>query len=303
MSRLRLPALLAEYQAGNDPARRHWLDRLPEVIAEMAGQWELELDDPFEPGGVCAWVAPARTASGERVVLKVGWLHAEATHEAAGLHFWAGDGAVRLHASQEFGDCVAMLLERCEPGTMLHVLPEPEQDEILCSLLPRLWREPPAGHDFPSLLGMCQRWADEYEEEQGGLDPAAGDSGTGSDRPRLLDPGIEQAGLELFRTLPASTGRQVLLATDMHAQNILAARREPWLAIDPKPHVGDPAYDPLQHMINCDRVVTDPAGLARRFADLLGLDAERLRLWLFARCVQGSPMRPELAEAAARIAP
>ncbi len=322
-TRIRLPALLTEYLASNtDPARQRWLDGLPEVIAQVARQWEVELADPFDPGGSCAWVAPARTAGGARVVLKVGWIHPEATHEAAGLRFWDGNGAVRLHASELLGDCVAMLLERCEPGTMLAGLPEPDQDEILCTVLLRLWREPPAEHDFPSLLQMCERWADEYEEETGAHSTMTGDSGaceesasedrTGQDRagegragenwPRI-DPGIERAGLELFRTLPASADRQVLLATDLHGQNVLAAEREPWLAIDPKPHVGDPAYDPLQHMINCDRVVTDPVGLMRRLADLLGLDRERLRLWLFARCVQGSLARPELAEVAGRIAP
>ncbi|HUB40339.1 MAG TPA: aminoglycoside phosphotransferase family protein [Streptosporangiaceae bacterium] len=289
MTALRLPGRLAEYGGSNtDPARQRWLDRLPSVIAQIARQWELELGDPFEPGGACAWVAPARAASGNRLVLKVGWVHPEATHEAAGLRFWNGNGAVRLHASELLGDCQAMLLERCEPGTMLAELPEPDQDQVLCALLPRLWREPPAGHEFPSLAEMCERWAREYEAK--------------ADRPPL-DPGIERAGIELFRTLPASAERQALLATDLHGQNILAAQREPWLAIDPKPHVGDPAFDPLQHMLNCERVLVDPAGLARRHAELLGLDPERVRLWLFARCVQALPDWPELAGVAVRLAP
>jgi streptomycin 6-kinase len=289
MTALRLPTRLAEYVASNtDPARQRWLDRLPEVIAHIAGHWELDVGEPFEPGGACAWVAPARTASGEQLVLKVGWVHPEASHEAAGLRFWDGNGPVRLHASELLSDCMAMLLERCEPGTMLAELPEPDQDEILCTLLPRLWREPPADHGFPSLQEMCERWAREYEAET---------------RRPPFDPGIERAGIELFRTLPASADREVLLATDLHGQNVLAAQREPWLAIDPKPHVGDPAFDPLQHMLNCERVVVDPAGLARRHAELLGLDPERLRLWLFARCVQGWPEWPELAEVAVRLAP
>jgi streptomycin 6-kinase len=290
MTALRVPTLLAEYVAGvTDPARHRWLDSLPGVIARIAGQWELELDDPFEPGGCSAWVAPARTATGARVVLKVGWVHPEATHEAAGLSFWDGNGTVRLHASELLGDSVAMLLERCEPGTRLaDELPEPDQDEILSGLLLRLWREPPAGHDFPSLQEMCERWAREYEADE--------------NRPRI-DPGLERAGIELFRTLPASASRQVVLATDLHNYNVLAAQREPWLAIDPKPHVGDPAYDPLQHLINCERVIVDPAGLVQRMAQLLGLDPERLRLWLFARCVQGLPERPQLADAAVMLAP
>ncbi len=95
----------------------------------------------------------------------------------------------------------------------------------------------------------------------------------------------------------------MLLATDLHMENILAARREPWLAIDPKPHVGDPAYDPLQYMINCERLISDPVGLAQRLADLLGLDLERLLLWLFARCVLNVHVRPQLAAVAASLAP
>jgi streptomycin 6-kinase len=65
----------------------------------------------------------------------------------------------------------------------------------------------------------------------------------------------------------------VLLATDLHGDNILAAQREPWLVIDPKPYVGDPAYDLLQHMLNCeDRLAAEPGGLATRMAALAGVN-------------------------------
>ena len=43
----------------------------------------------------------------------------------------------------------------------------------------------------------------------------------------------------------------MLLCTDPHAENVLAAEREPWLAMDPKPCIGDPAFDAIQHMLNC----------------------------------------------------
>ena len=39
--------------------------------------------------------------------------------------------------------------------------------------------------------------------------------------------------------------------TDLHAGNVVRAEREPWLVIDPKPFVGDPAYDATQHLLNC----------------------------------------------------
>jgi streptomycin 6-kinase len=97
---------------------------------------------------------------------------------------------------------------------------------------------------------------------------------------------------------------QALLCTDLHAENILAARREPCLVIDAKPYVGDPAYDVLQHMPNCeDRLAADPAGLATRMARLAGLDARRVRLWLFARSVQESIGSPLMCQVARWLAP
>jgi streptomycin 6-kinase len=65
---------------------------------------------------------------------------------------------------------------------------------------------------------------------------------------------------------------------------VLRARREPWLVIDPKPFLGDPAYDATQHLLNCtERLAADPVATVRRFAELLELDHERVRLWTFAR--------------------
>jgi streptomycin 6-kinase len=138
---------------------------------------------------------------------------------------------------------------------------------------------------------MYEQWADTFERRV-----ARGRE--------TLDRGLAREGITLLLTLPTTAERNVLLCTDLHAGNILAAEREPWLVIDPKPYVGDPTYDALQHMFNCERrLQTDPRGLAFRMADLLGLDPERLLLWLFARCVQESHDCPDLGEVARRIAP
>ena len=89
---------------------------------------------------------------------------------------------------------------------------------------------------------------------------------------------------ELFRELAANTSEPVLLGTDVHAGNVLRAQREPWLLIDPKPFVGDRTYDATQHLFNCPaRMADDPHATIRRVADLLEVDHERLRLWMFAR--------------------
>jgi len=105
-----------------------------------------------------------------------------------------------------------------------------------------------------------------------------------ADVERWPDPGLVREGLRLFKELPRTAPTEVLLATDLHAGNVLQSEREPWLVIDPKPFVGDPAYDATQHLFNCDaRLRSDPDGTIRRIADLLGVDSERVRLWTFAR--------------------
>jgi streptomycin 6-kinase len=98
------------------------------------------------------------------------------------------------------------------------------------------------------------------------------------------DTGLVREGLRLFEELPRTAPTEVLLATDLHAGNVLQSKRKPWLVIDPKPFVGDPAYDSTQHLFNCEvRLRSDPHGMISRIADLLGVDHERIRLWTFAR--------------------
>jgi streptomycin 6-kinase len=110
--------------------------------------------------------------------------------------------------------------------------------------------------------------------------------------------------MAMLRELPRSADRSVVLCTDLHAGNVLSSQREPWLAIDPKPFIGDPAFDPVQHMLNCDeRLYTDPAGLSRRMAGLLELEIERVERWLFARCAQESLYDLTMREPARRLAP
>ena len=294
MNPIWIPPQLADAVDEDDyPARLEWLATLPPLVTEIASVWELELGDPYLPGGQCAWVAPARNTVGDELVLKVGWRHREAEHEADGLWHWDGDGAVRCFAARHLDNTTALLLERCRPGRPLgNSAPEPEQDEIIATLLCRLWaRAPHAGHPFSSLKEICSEWADSFELAC-------------ADDNHDVDAGLVRQAVETLRTLPGSATAEVLLCTDLHAGNVLAARREPWLMIDPKPFIGDPAFDPIQHMLNCDaRLVADPTGLARRMAGLLDLDPERVRLWLFARCAQESLHDLTMRDLARRLAP
>jgi streptomycin 6-kinase len=90
--------------------------------------------------------------------------------------------------------------------------------------------------------------------------------------------------LHLLQQLSQPATDDVLLATDLHAGNVLRAQRQEWLVIDPKPFGGDRAYDATQHVLNCsERLWSNGTEMVRRFADLLGVDGERVRLWVFAR--------------------
>jgi streptomycin 6-kinase len=251
----------------NIPERAAWLARLPEMLRDLEQRWSLTFGAPFDSDEAsCAWVAPVARATGPSAVVKLGMPHFEAEHESEGLRFWNGDPTVRLLAADD--DLGAMLLERCEPGTLLRSLPEPEQDLVIAGLLRRLWRSPVAPHPFRPLSAMIARWSDE----------------TLAQAERWHDEGLVREGLRVFKELPHGAPAHVLLATDLHAGNVLRARREPWLVIDPKPFVGDPAYDATQHLRNCkSRLLADPDGTIRRFADLLGVDHDRVRLWMFAR--------------------
>jgi streptomycin 6-kinase len=288
-----------EYLAGTarrDRGVRDWITGLPAIVATLADRWSLRVGEPFQPGGQTSWTAPAAGQAGAALVLKVGFRFpgGEERDEAAGLRLWNGHGAVRLHAAHESDSFRALLIERCLPGTPLgRALPEPEQDQVVAGLLRRLWAQPHTAYPFRPLAQMCAAWAGEFEREYAAAGPA--------DR---LDPGLARAGIALFRSLPRTAGREVLLCTDLHGDNILAALRRPWLVIDPKPYIGDPAYDVLQHMLNCEeRLAAGPGALALRMADLAGLDGDRVRQWLFARSVQESIGAPLMRHVAERLAP
>lgn len=281
---LRVPEYLRASVGAGGPAWAAWLDALPDCVDKVTAQWGLELGEPFEPGGNCSWVAPCTDADGRDAVLKVAWDHTEAQHEAEGLAALAGHGAVHVYAFEHLvpapgdgtdGGTTAMLLERCRPGAELRGRPEAEQHVVVTDLLRAAWAvDLPPGHPFRPLSAMADYWVEDAEVR------LAADPGR-------LDAGLARDGLVLFRDLSRTAPGDVLLLTDLHAGNVLSGQRRPWMLIDPKPYVGDPHYDVTQHLLNCNESLrADPMGLVNRVADLAGLDAGRVRRWLFARCVQ-----------------
>src|SRR4051812_27167025 len=103
---------------------------------------------------------------------------------------------------------------------------------------------------------------------------------------RPFERALVERAVEAAATLGPDQGEQVLLHQDMHGGNVLRAQRQEWLAIDPKPLIGEREFD-LASLLRDrrDSLAVDPqaGGRVRRRLDLLaadtGLDRERLRGW------------------------
>ena len=248
-----------------------WLDRLPRLARELLEEWELAgAGEPMH--GFCSLVLPVVTPDGEHAVLKVTFDgDDESEHEGLALQHWHGDGAVRLLRADP--QRRALLLERLHPRD-LGDLWDLEACEVVAGLYPRLHR--PALPQLRTLTSYVERWLGGLEELRAEM-PVP---------PRM----VEQA-LHLGRALltdDASTG--VVVHGDLHYENVLAADREPWLAIDPKPMNGDAHYEVPPLLWNrWEEMAGDlRGGIRRRFhtvVDAAGLDEARARDWAIVRMV------------------
>jgi streptomycin 6-kinase len=266
------PGLDAQRRLGPDWVA--WLDRLPRLAADVVDEWRLVLDGP-PMHGYASLAQPVRTTGGRPAVLKVAFDgDEESRHEGIALQRWHGDGAVELLRADPHRR--ALLLERLHTED-LGDLWDVEACEVVAGLYGRL--HVPALPQLRTLTSYVERWAG-----------ALASMPRNAPVPRRL---VEQA-LSLARDLvadPASTG--TLVHGDLHYANVLAADRDPWLAIDPKPMDGDPHYEPAPLLWNrweelADAGQTVRDGVRRRFhtvVDAAGLDEDRARDWVVVRMV------------------
>jgi streptomycin 6-kinase len=269
------PAAFTRNVVGNwgDDGRR-WLERLPVLVEDVAAEWGLTVGSPYPLS--FNYVAPARRADGLAGVLKLGLATAgHITREADTLGFFGGRGAVEVVRRDDSRG--ALLLERAEPGHTLRTLVRERDGEataVLIDLMRRLHRPAPDGL-------VLEELAERVEDFDGYLArfPGAGP---------LPRPLVEQAR-ELWVDLCASAGRRVVLHGDLHHENVLAAHREPWLAIDPHGVIGDPGYEigaVLYNPFDGDEPVLKlvPARV-EQFADGLAMPVDRVAAWGFVQAV------------------
>lgn len=242
---------------------RDWLSSLPDLLAAAQSSFNLDLSGPSFSGGNVSYVLPAKK-DGVDAVLKIAFIDRESRHEADALKLWNGNGAVKLLAHDaELG---ALLLERCRPGNLLAQASGIDQMEVLTGLLQKLLV--PANTPFSSLASEAEIWA-------GTMHPDWIRAGKPCEQ-RLVD-----IAVEALKSLVQDQTEKVLLHQDLHGHNILSADRDAWLAIDPKPLSGDPAFCLSPIVRSSEFGHTKKAALYRldRLSADLGLDRERARYW------------------------
>jgi len=271
------------------PEWASWLDRLPGLVREVTEDWELVCDGSEVWHGFASVVLPVRTTAGRAAALKVCFDgDEESVHEALTLRRWAGSGAVLLLRADPARR--ALLLERLHRGDLSR-LPDIEACEVVGSLYARL--HVPALPQLRTVTSYVDRWLD-----------ALASAGADIPLPRRLVQQTISLGRDLVAD-PASVG--ALVHGDLHYENVLAADREPWLVIDPKPMSGDAHYEPAPMLWNrWDEVVAGGdvrAATRRRFhalVDAAGLDEERARDWVLVRSLLNAHWTIEDAERCGR---
>jgi streptomycin 6-kinase len=262
--------------SGRGPDWAAFVVELPGLVRGLLEEWELAPDGQ-PTHGYCALVLPVRTPGGRPAVLKVGFRDDESEHESLAMQRWGGRGAATLlRADPHRG---ALLLERLHREDLSEVW-DVEACEVVGGLYGQL--HVPAPPQLRTLTSYVERWGAELAE----LPRSA-------PVPRRL---VEQA-VALGRDLvadPVSTG--VMIHADLHYENVLAADRAPWLAIDPKPVSGDPHYEPAPMLWNrMEELAGDLRnGLRRRFhtlVDAAGLDEHRARGWVVVRMMHNALWR------------
>jgi streptomycin 6-kinase len=251
-------------------------DELAVVAHGQFEQWQLRPDGPADrpPGFLVQCV---RTSDGTPAVLKISSPGSGSEHEHLVLRRWAGNGAARLLRADPHRR--AVLVERLHARN-LHALTDTEACEVVAGLYRRL--HVPALPQLPSLTSHVAQWTQDLERLS-----------RGAPVPRRL---VEHA-IILSRDLASRSEDAVVLHGDLHYGTVLAADREPWLAIAPRPVNGDPHYE-LAPMLwhrweELRGNIRD--GVRRRFwtlVDTAGLDEDRARAWAVVRAVHAATCGP-----------
>ncbi|GAA2409532.1 aminoglycoside phosphotransferase family protein [Streptomyces pulveraceus] len=267
--------LIATQSKYNGAAGRAFLAALPGRAAEFLERWGLRRDGgAFH--GVCALVLPVvRVSDGRRAALKLQPVDEETAGEPVALRVWGEAGAGAVGLLDHDAATGTLLLERLDGHRSLEAVADVrEATGILAGLLARLTSVP-----APPDCGL--RGLGDLAERMLAAAPGAVAELADAAEARLL---ADCAAA--VREVAGEPGDR-LLHWDLHYGNALADGAGRWVAIDPKPLVGDPGFELLPALVNR----FDPAAVGWRF-DLLtgapGLDRERALAWTLGRVLQNA---------------
>jgi streptomycin 6-kinase len=241
---------------------------LAAVVERLCERWGLTLSGEAPKGEWNTILAASRR--GVPCVLKIAGPEHNATAEAIALEAWNGNGAARLlEADRDHG---ALLLERLDPDRTLRTAELSTAAEIAGSLIHELAVAAPAG--LPLLADIVSQKPGILRRRQGALgEPVPG---------RWID-----IACGLACDLATDPGNQ-LVHGDLHYDNILAGSRRPWLAIDPKPVIGNPERSVAELMWDRIDDATQPHEIHALFAALTRtgmLHPDRARAWTIVQAV------------------
>nr|WP_203607912.1 aminoglycoside phosphotransferase family protein [Streptomyces anulatus] len=270
--------LAASYATGFGAEGRAWLSGLPALAADMLDRWELRRDGAAT-AGEASLVLPVLRPDGTPTVLRLQMPRQETAAALIGLRAWDGTGMVRLLDHDPVSS--SMLLERLDGARTLASI---DDDDMAMTALAELQARlvaVPAPEGLRSLGDIASEMLAQV--------------------PRAVTRLTVPADRRLLRNWASAVAELVdepgdrMLHWDLHYGNVLAARREPWIAIDPEPLAGDPGFDLWPALDSrWDDVVAKgdtPRIVRRRFdllTDVLGLDRARATGWTLGRLLQNS---------------
>jgi streptomycin 6-kinase len=211
-----------------------WWRELPALVDDLAARWGIAIGEPVGRGNT-SLVLHCTRADGRAAVLKLTPEPALAAAEGRALERWRPTGRVPelWEADAAAG---ALLLEAVRDAPL---------------------RAVSVGAVAPLIRAL-------HVEPLAGVPPLA-------DRVVFIFDHFGLAGREAAVALAREPVAPVLLHGDLHPGNVLDTARGA-VAIDPRPCVGDPAFDVIDWAMRAD---ADPAA----WAAAVGCDAERLVRW------------------------
>jgi Streptomycin 6-kinase len=255
-------------------AGSEWLDHLPATIQEIEKSWSISVGDPF-PSIEFNYVAAATDAGGHAFVIKISppFENSECFSEAKFLRAANGRKTVRLLAQDR--DHRAILIERAIPGsnlTELYTGNELKAISPAIDVLRAITIDPP--EDTSETIDLDD-WFDGMRRHTETTFPAS----------------YAVRALEIYAALSKGVKR-FYLHGDFHPGNIVSARREPFLAIDPKGMIGPIGYDIAVFLNNFHWWQEERFDIQERldfavrtFSDAVDLSPADLRRWSFAQMV------------------